>query len=391
MLNTPFPPWPSFSEEEVEAVARVLRSNQVNYWTGTECREFESEFAQWAGTSHAIALSNGTVALEAALRALRVGPGDEVVVTPRSFIASVSCVVSVGAVPVFADVDRDTQNLSAKTIAAALTARTRAVVPVHLNGMPCDMDGIVELARSRNLAVVEDCAQAVGARYKGRMVGSIGDIGAWSFCQDKIVTTGGEGGMVTTNNRELWLAMWSYKDHGKSWHRMSTKDQHPGFAWRHDSFGTNGRMLEIQATIGRIQLRRLAQHTATRQAHAQRIWSAARGLPGLRVPEIPDWAEHAGYRAYVFIEPEALGSAWNRDRVAAEIVARGVTCSVGACSEIYQERAFDGTGWRPETPLPIAKELGQTSLMFLVHPTLDTDHLDKTCEVLTEVMRLAVK
>lgn len=207
MLNTPFPPWPSFSEEEVEAVARVLRSNQVNYWTGTECREFESEFAQWAGTSHAIALSNGTVALEAALRALRVGPGDEVVVTPRSFIASVSCVVSVGAVPVFADVDRDTQNLSAKTIAAALTARTRAVVPVHLNGMPCDMDGIVELARSRNLAVVEDCAQAVGARYKGRMVGSIGDIGAWSFCQDKIVTTGGEGGMVTTNNRELWLAM----------------------------------------------------------------------------------------------------------------------------------------------------------------------------------------
>ena len=390
MLGTPFPPWPSFSEEEGEAVARVLCSNEVNYWTGTECREFEREFAGWTEVSHAIALNNGTIALEAALRALGIGPDNEVVVTPRSFVASVSCVVSVGAVPVFADVDRDSQNLSAETIACALTPRTRAVIPVHLAGMPCDMDPILELARARDLAVIEDCAQAHGARYKGRMVGSIGDVGAWSFCQDKIMTTGGEGGMVTTKNAELWSTMWSYKDHGKSWQAVYQREHPPGFRWLHESFGTNGRMLEMQAVIGRIQLTRMAHWTTARQANADRIWSAARELPGLRAPAIPEWAEHAAYRAYVFIEPEALKTGWARDRVMAEIAARGVPCYSGSCSEIYLEKAFDDTGWRPASPLPVAHELGQTSLMFLVHPTLETRHIDKACEVLREVMRMAV-
>jgi dTDP-4-amino-4,6-dideoxygalactose transaminase len=390
MLDTPFPPWPSYSDEEVEAAGRVLRSNAVNYWTGTECREFEREFATWTGASHAVALNNGTVALEAALRALRIGPGDEVVVTPRSFVASASCVVSVGAVPVFADVDRDSQNLSAQTIARALTPRTRAVIAVHLAGMPCDMHPILELARARNLAVIEDCAQAHGARYKGSMLGSIGDIGAWSFCQDKIMTTGGEGGMVTTSNAEFWSRMWSYKDHGKSWNAVYEREHPPGYRWLHESFGTNGRMLELQAAIGRIQLKRMARWTSTRRANADRIWAAAREVPGLRVPAIPDWAEHAAYRAYVFIEPEAVKTDWDRDRVVREIVARGVPCYSGSCSEIYLERAFDNTPWRPASPLPVAHELGQTSLMFLVHPTLESRHIHKTCAVLREVMRLAV-
>ncbi len=391
MLNTPFPPWPSFSEEETEAVGRVLRSNAVNYWTGTECREFEREFATWTGTSHGVALNNGTVAIEAALRALRIGPNDEVVVTPRSFIASASCVVSVGAVPVFADVDRDSQNLSAETIARALTPRTRAVIPVHLAGMPCDMGPILELARAGNLAVIEDCAQAHGARYKGRMVGSIGDIGAWSFCQDKIMTTGGEGGAVTTNDTELWSRMWAYKDHGKSWQAVYQREHPDGFRWLHGSFGTNGRMLEMQAVIGRIQLKRMPQWSSARQAYAARIWSAAREVPGLRVPAIPEWAEHAAYRAYVFIDLDTLKRDWDRDRVVAEVVARGVPCYSGTCSEIYLERAFDNTRWRPASPLPVAHELGQTSLTFLVHPTLESQHIDKTCAVLREVMQLAVR
>jgi dTDP-4-amino-4,6-dideoxygalactose transaminase len=390
MLDTPFPPWPSFSEEEVKTVGRVLRSNKVNYWTGTECREFEREFATWVGTSHAVALNNGTIALEAALRAAQIGPGDEVIVTPRSFIASASCVVSVGAVPVFTDVDRDSQNLSAETIARALTPRTRAVIPVHLAGMPCDMGPILELARARNLAVIEDCAQAHGARYKGSMVGSIGDVGAWSFCQDKIMTTGGEGGMVTTSDAELWSRMWSYKDHGKSWQAVYGREHLSGFRWVHESFGTNGRMLELQAAIGRIQLRRMADWTATRRANADRIWAAAREVPGLCAPAIPEWAEHAAYRAYVFIDPEAVKSDWDRDRVVAEIVARGVPCYSGSCPEIYLERAFENTCSRPASRLPVAHELGQTSLMFLVHPTLESRHIDKTCAVLRDVMRLAV-
>jgi dTDP-4-amino-4,6-dideoxygalactose transaminase len=391
MLNTPFPPWPSFSEEEALAVARVVRSNRVNYWTGDECRAFEREFAEWAGVSHAVALNNGTIALEAALRAVGIGPGDEVVVTPRSFIASASCVVSVGAVPVFADIDRDTQNLTAQTIARVVTPRTRGVIAVHLAGLPCDMDPITALAAEHRLAVIEDCAQAHGARYKGRRVGSMGAVGAWSFCQDKIMSTGGEGGMVTTNDEQLWSRMWSYKDHGKSWVAMFGQDHPPGFRWVHESFGTNGRMLETQAVIGRLQLNRLATSVAARRENACRIWTAAADVPGLRVPAVPRWAEHAAYRAYVFVEPEALSGTWSRDRIVDEITKSGVPCYSGSCSEIYREKAFEKTSWAPRTRLSVARELGETSLMFLVHPTLEATHIELTCAVLSEVMRKAVR
>lgn len=391
MLNTPFPPWPSFSEDEASAIARVLRSNRVNYWTGTEGREFEVAFAEWVGVSRAVATNNGTIALEIALKALEIGPGDEVVVSPRSFIASASCVVSVGGVPVFADVDRDSQNLTAETIAPVLSPRTRAIIPVHLAGMPCDMDPILELARAHGVAITEDCAQAHGARYKGRSVGAIGDVGAWSFCQDKIMTTGGEGGMTTTDNEELWSRMWSYKDHGKSWEAVYAPRHESGFRWVHESFGTNGRMLEIQAAIGRIQLSRVGEWTASRRRNAEQIWEAARTITGLRVPPVPTWAEHACYRAYVFVEPGALKSDWNRDRIMESITECGVPCYSGSCSESYLEKAFDGTGWRPLKRLPVSQALGETSLMFLVHPTLEAEHIARTCHVLADVMRQAVR
>jgi dTDP-4-amino-4,6-dideoxygalactose transaminase len=233
VLNSPFSPWPSFTEEEADAVRDLILSNKVNYWTGQECREFEKEFATWAGTEYAIALANGTVALDLALNALGIGPGDEVIVTPRTFLASVSSIVNAGAIPVFAEVDRDSQNITAQTIQAVLTPRTRGVICVHLAGWPCDMNPIMELAALHDLKVIEDCAQAHGATYNGRPVGSIGHIGAWSFCQDKIMTTGGEGGMVTTNDRSLWLKMWSYKDHGKSWEAIYEREHQSGFRWLH--------------------------------------------------------------------------------------------------------------------------------------------------------------
>lgn len=390
MLDTSFPPWPSFTAEEAEAAARVLLSNKVNYWTGSETRAFEREFADWAGGRHAVALSNGTVALEAALHALNIGPGDEVVVTPRSFVASASCAATVGATPVFADVDRDTQNVSAETIAAVLTPRTRAIIPVHLAGMPCDMDPIMDLAHSHGLFVIEDCAQAHGARYRGRCVGTIGHIGAWSFCQDKIMSSGGEGGMITTADTELWSRVWSYKDHGKSWDAVHAPAPR-GFRWVHESIGTNGRMLEVQAVIGRMQLQRLAAWTAARQHNAARIWASAHTTPGLRSPLVPQGTEHAAYKAYVFVEPGALKSGWDRDRIMASINARGVPCYTGSCSEIYLEKAFDGTGWRPPSRLPVARELGETSLLFLVHPTLESSHIDLTCAALVDVMREAVR
>ena len=389
MLNTPFSPWPSFSAEEGDAVQRVLLSNKVNYWTGNECREFEKEFATWSGAGYAVALSNGTLALDVALKVLNVGPGDEVVVTPRTFIASISCVVNAGAIPVFADVEPDSGNISARTIERVLTSRTKAIVCVHLAGWPCDMDPIMALAERHGLKVVEDCAQAHGARYKGRSVGTIGHVGAWSFCQDKIMTTGGEGGMVTTNDKVLWSAMWSYKDHGKSWEAVHAQYPSRGFRWVHESFGTNWRMLEMQAAIGRIQLRHMADWQARRLAHMQSLWSTANTLAGLRVPAVPQDMVHAAYKCYVYVVPEQLHEGWSRNRILEQINARGVPCYHGSCSEVYLEKAFDGTGWRPAERLPVARQLGQTSLMFLVHPTLTEAEIGRTCDVMTEVMRLA--
>lgn len=386
MLNTSFSPWPSFTEEEANAARDVLLSNKVNYWTGQEGREFEKEFAAWADSEYAVALTNGTVALDLALKALEIGPGDEVIVTSRTFLASASSIVTAGAVPVFADVDADSQNITAETVRAVLTERTKAVICVHLAGWSCDMDPIMALARERGLYVIEDCAQAHGARYKGRSVGSIGHISAWSFCQDKIMTTGGEGGMVTTNDRDLWKRMWSYKDHGKSWDAIYEREHPPGFRWLHEDFGTNWRMTEVQAVIGRIQLKRMADWTAARTRNAERIWEACRQHAALRVPVLPADYVHAHYKCYVQVRPEQLAEGWTRDRIAEAIVARGVPCFQGSCSEVYLEKAFDNTGWRPTERLPVARELGETSLMFLVHPTLTEDEIGKTCDVIDEVM-----
>lgn len=370
---------------------RVLLSNKVNYWTGQEGREFEREFARFAETEYAIALANGTMALDLALKGLGIGEGqgrerDEVIVTSRTFLASASSIVTAGAIPVFADVDRDSQNITAETVAEKITSNTKAILAVHLAGWPCEMTALMALADQHGLYVIEDCAQAHGATYRGRSVGSIGHVGCWSFCQDKIMTTGGEGGMVTTNDEALWRKMWAYKDHGKSWEAVYEQEHPPGFRWLHESFGTNWRLTEMQSAIGRIQLTRMPEWKAARKANARRIWEAASECRGLRVPAVPAHIEHAAYKCYVFVESEQLAEGWNRDRIMGEIVANGVPCFSGSCSEVYLEKAFEGTGWTPEKPLPVAQELGKTSLMFLCHPTLTDAEIDKTCRVLHEVM-----
>lgn len=386
MLNTPFSPWPSFTLEEADAVSQVLRSNNVNYWTGEEGHTFEREFADFADSQYAIAVANGTLALELALKALQVTAKDEVIVTSRTFVASVSSIVIAGAIPIFADVDCNSQNISADAIAAVITSNTKAIIVVHHAGWPCDMDTIMALANEHNLFVIEDCAQAHGAQYKGRSVGSIGDIGCWSFCQDKIMSTGGEGGMVTTNDRELWSRMWSYKDHGKSWEAVFEREHPPGFRWLHDSFGTNMRLTEMQAAIGRIQLKRMSEWTAIRQANSALIDSVCKDIESLRVPDVPNYIEHARYKHYIFVRPELLKKSWSRDRIINEINRMGVPCYQGSCSEVYLEKAFDATDFRPKERLPVAKELGETSLMFLVHPTLTAKEIQITCDVIRRVM-----
>jgi hypothetical protein len=383
--------WPDFDEEQIDAVSRVLRSGKVNYWTGQEARRFEQEFAEACASQYAVALANGTAALELALHVLDVGPGDEVVVTPRSFVASASCVVLRGARPIFADVDRVSQNLTADSIHHVLSRRTRAVIAVHLAGWPCDMDPIIELARAYGLWVIEDCAQAHGARYKGRPVGSLGDVATFSFCQDKIISTGGEGGMLVTDDEALWQAAWAYKDHGKSYDAVYHREHPAGFRWLHESFGTNWRLTEMQAAIGRAQLRQLPGWLERRRRNAAILTACFQDIRALRVTEPPDHIEHAYYKYYVFVRPEGLRQGWHRDRIVAAIAAKGVPCFSGSCSEIYLEKAFASAGLRPEERLPAARELGETSLMFVVHPTLTEADMQRTCRVVEEVFRLAAR
>ena len=389
--------WPNFTKEEITKVSKVLKSNKVNYWTGDECRNFEKEFAKYFDSKFAIALSNGTVAIDLALKALNIHKGDEVIVTSRTFVASVSSIVNAGGIPIFADVCLNSQNFRSSNISNLISPKTKAILCVHLAGWPCEMDNIMKIADKHKLFVIEDCAQAHGAKYKGKSVGSIGHIGCWSFCQDKIMTTGGEGGMVTTNSKNLWEMMWAYKDHGKSYNAVYNKKHPDGFRWLHESFGTNWRMTEIQAAIGRIQLQKMDQWTKKRNRNQNAIWKNCRTLNLIRTPEFnaKSWKFfhegniHAAYKCYIFINKDRLKSGWSRDKIIKEITKLGVPCFSGSCSEVYLEKAFTKSKFKPKKRLKSAKELGETSLCFLIHPSLTIKEVDFTCKTITTIANRA--
>ena len=399
MLNTDFTPWPLFTKTEIKAVRDVLLSNKVNYWTGSECRKFEKEFAEHFDSKYAVSLANGTVAIDLALKALGIQKGDEVIVTSRTFIASVSSIVNAGGIPIFADICPNSQNFRSSNISNLISPKTKAILCVHLAGWPCEMDHIMKIANKNKLLVIEDCAQAHGAKYKGKSVGSIGHIGCWSFCQDKIMTTGGEGGMVTTNSKNLWKKMWEYKDHGKSYNTVYNKKHPDGFRWLHESFGTNWRMTEIQASIGRIQLQKMNQWTKKRNQNQNAIWKNCESLELIRTPEFnkKSWKffhegnTHAAYKCYVFINKNILKPGWSRDKIIKEITKLGVPCFSGSCSEVYLEKAFVKANLRPRKRLKYAKILGESSLCFLIHPTITKNEIELTCKAITSVARRATK
>ena len=389
MSNSAFSSWPQFSEEEILSVSDVLASGKVNYWTGSKGKQFESAFAEYLGCKHALAVSNGTVSLELALKALQIGQGDEVIVPSRTFIATASSVVACQATPIIADVDYDTQNITVETIKAVVTSQTKAVIVVHLAGLSCDMDPIMQFARAKNIKVIEDCAQAHGAKYKDRYVGTIGDMGSYSFCQDKIMTTGGEGGLLVTNHSDLWQNAWSYRDHGKSYEETMRADHPPGFRWLHHSFGSNFRMTEMQSTIGLIQLKRLKSWVEKRRANASQLLDVIKTLPGIQVFEPSSDYYHAYYKFYATLVPEELKSDWNRARIIETLASQGIPCFEGSCSEIYKEQAFIKAGLAPEQPMPKAKKLGETSLMFLVDPTITHNNLEKMLKAIMAVFQEA--
>lgn len=384
-------PWPFYAEDEIAVVTGILRSGKVNYWTGDEGRNFEREYAFYLGRKHAVAVANGTVALELALYTLGVGAGDEVIVPSRTYVASASCAVMRGAIPVVADVDAVSQVITVDTIKAVLSPKTKAIVVVHLAGWPCAMDKIMDFANQHGLFVVEDCAQAHGASYKGKPVGSWGHIGAFSFCQDKIMSTGGEGGLIALDDNAMWKRAWSYKDIGRCYDAVYHHEHETGFRWLTKSFGTNWRLTEMQSAIGRLQLRKLNGWIETRRAHAHILDEGFANINGLSVSVPEQHIYHAYYKYYALVESKQLKSDWSRDRIMSEINERSIPCAVGSCSEIYREKAFIDLGFGPPSRLPVARQLGETSLMFQVHPTLNESHMHDTVEVVGQVMKLAIK
>ncbi len=403
------PRWPSYSDEEIQSVNNVLASGKVNYWTGSITKDFEKAFSEWCGAKYAIAVSNGTVALQLCLMGLGIGSNfggsanDEIIVTPRSFIASASVVVMSGAMPVFADVCPESQNIDPAYINGVLSEHTKAIICVHHAGWPCDIDAIKKVIGNRDIKIIEDCAQAHGALYKGQSVGALGDVAAWSFCQDKIMSTGGEGGMVTCNERNLWERMWSYKDHGKNYNLVNSESQELGFRWLHTRFGSNFRLTEMQSAIGRIQLQKLSNWVEDRNRNAGIFLNALKPFADesgpIRIPQPickgcigqcqPEGCRHAYYRLYVFTRPENLKETWTRDRLVSEFSAQSIPCMQGTCPEIYREEAFVLAGFSPDAPLPIAQELGKQSIAFLVHPTLTEEHMVELSTLCVSILKQA--
>ena len=386
----PLPPWPTFDQKQLNAVNDILSSGKVNYWTGEHGAAFEQDFASYTCREYAIALANGTIALEIALFALGIGPGDEVIVPCRSFVASASCICMQNAIPVFVDIDADSQNITATTLEEAITSRTKAVIVVHLAGWPCDMDSILEVASRYDLKIVEDCAQAHGAKYKGEPVGSFGDVAAFSFCQDKIISTAGEGGMLVTDDQETWEKAWSYKDHGKSVNVLY--DNQPGvtgYRFVHESMGTNLRLTEMQSAIGRIQLEYLDSWVEKRRGNARILHDFLKEFNALRITEPFEHEYHSYYKYYCFVHNNCLKQDWNRDRVMQAIAAEGIPVRSGVCPEIYREKAFSQTAIKPREGFSVARELGETSLMFMVHPTLGAEDMRDMCRAVEKVLEVA--
>jgi dTDP-4-amino-4,6-dideoxygalactose transaminase len=369
----PCPQWPIYDADEIGTVVAILESGKVNQWTGSTVKTFQEEFAARHGRRHGVAVSNGSVALEIALRAFQIGPGDEVIVPARSFVASAACASIVGATPIFADVDLGSEVVVPSTIEPLIGERTRAIIPVHLNGRPCDMPRIMELALRHDLRVIEDCAQSLGARIDGRLLGSFGHAAAFSFCQDKIISTGGEGGMIVLDDEDAWNVAWSFKDHGKSFEKAFDRLHDPGYRWVHESIGSNARMTEVQAAIGRVQLNKLDNWIAKRNANANRLAQALSAYPFVALPTVPPNHVHARYRLEFSVEETRMHSGWSRGRLLDALNSEGIAAYAGCCPEIYREGAF--ARQRSYPSLPNAERLGRTSLVLLTHPTLDERYL----------------
>ena len=371
---------PFYSNKSIQKIGPLLKSGKVNYWSGNECKKFEQEFSNYLGNKYSLAVSNGSVALEMALKALSFNKRDKIIVSPRSFIMSASCTLSVGLKPVFADVD-DNGNLSIEGIKKVYSKNVRAIILVHLNGLSCDLDPIMKFAKKNKIFLIEDCSQAHGAIYKGKKVGTFGDISTWSFCQDKIISTGGEGGMISTNNKKLWLKCWSLKDHGKNYNSCFVKKHKIGFKWLHDNLGSNYRMTEMQALLGREQLKILDKQIKKRNIIANLYLNGLKDYyEKYNILKKPDFEyktsywmgskktrnknTHAFYRLNLYINKDKI----EQLKLIEQFNKKKINCGIGSCPEIYREKIFKNLNFYPKKRLSNAKLLGEISIVFPINP-----------------------
>ena len=369
-----------YSQKQIKSVVQILKSNKTNYWTGSECKKFEKEFSNYLGNKYSITLSNGSVALDLALKSLELKKTDEVIVSPRSFVISASSVLNLGLKPVFADID-DNGNLCIENIKKVYNQNVKAIIVVHLNGLSCDLDPILKFVKKNKIFLIEDCSQAHGAVYKGKKVGSFGNLSTWSFCQDKIISTGGEGGMISTNSQKLWLKIWSLKDHGKNYKSVFFKKHEIGFKWLHDELGSNYRMTEMQAAIGREQLKILEKQIKKRNSIASLYINELKNYynkyhilkkPDFKCQTCPDKHNlkkcnkcvHAFYRLNLYTNKNMI----KQIKLIEELNKNKINCSVGSCPEIYREKIFKKLKFYPKKRLSNAKLLGETSVMFPIDP-----------------------
>ena len=386
-----FPTWPYYDDAQCEIAAEILRSGRVNQWTGNNTKSFEESFSCYIGVDYSSALSNGSVALSCAYSSLGIGFNDEIITTPRSFIATASCAALLGAVPVFADVDLDSGSITAESIEPHISKKTKAISVVHLGGWPADMLSICELAEAYNLFVIEDCAQAHGAKIGTKSVGTFGDVSTWSFCQDKIISTAGEGGMLSTSNAHIDSFTKSYRDHGKNTSLILDKQPSNDYRWIHESLGTNYRLTEIQSAIGLAQLSLLPHWSEVRRINASILICALEGISCVRLPLVPPSLTHAWYKFYFYLRPEHLASGWTRASVIEAINHLGYPAYSGSCSELYREACFSHIYPDSSYSLPNAKELGENSVMLVVHPTISVDLMQKYADIVGSVLTSACK
>lgn len=388
--------YPYYPPTLISKVSQTLNSGKINYWTGNEGIIFEKEFSNYVNNKYSIAVSNGSVALEIALKALNLKKNDKIIVTPRSFIISASCVHNLNLKPVFADVDIN-GNLSIEGIKKSYTKSIKAIILVHLNGLPCDLDPIIKFAKKFKIKIVEDCSQAHGAIYKRKPIGSFGDVATWSFCQDKIISTGGEGGMISTNNKKIWKKCWSLKDHGKNYYSVFYKKHKLGFKWLHDNFGSNYRMTEVQAVIGRYQLKYLNSQIKIRNIIATKIIEALKifwkkynliqeinfKCSGCKLKNLKkkcNDCRHSFYRLNFFVNINRREKLYLLNR----LQNRNVNCNEGPCPEIYKEKIFKKLKFFSKKRLINTKHLGRKSIAYHINPYATSNKLNYDIKILNK-------